>query len=370
MNTMTTQDGSTAQNALRLIESLDAGERLSEAEFLTLVRSCSDEVRAYARDRAVAKRAAVYGHDVYIRGLIEVSNICRNNCYYCGIRRDNSNIQRYRLTKEEILSCCAEGYRLGFRTFVLQGGEDPFYTDDALCDIVHAIRTTYPDCAITLSLGERGEPDETGDIRKETVEGFRRLYEAGANRYLLRHETADEAHYERLHPAEMKLKHRMVCLRTLKDIGFQTGCGIMVGSPYQTEAALAKDLVFIQDFQPEMCGIGPFLPHHDTPFKDEKKGPLELTLFLLSLVRLIKPNILLPATTALGTLHPDGREMGILAGCNVVMPNLSPVTQRKKYMLYDDKIGTDAEAAEGLSLLRARMEEIGYHVVNARGDIR
>lgn len=366
---MTTQDGSTAQNAFRLIDRLDAGERLSEAEFLTLVRSCPDEVRAYARERALAKRVAVYGHDVYIRGLIEISNICRNNCYYCGIRRDNANIQRYRLTKEEILSCCAEGYRLGFRTFVLQGGEDPFYTDEVLCDIVHAIRTTYPDCAITLSLGERGEPDEAGGIRKETAEGFRRLYEAGANRYLLRHETADEAHYERLHPAEMKLKHRLACLRTLKDIGFQTGCGIMVGSPYQTEAALAKDLVFIQDFQPEMCGIGPFLPHHDTPFKDAEKGPLELTLLLLSIVRLIKPNILLPATTALGTLHPDGREMGIMAGCNVVMPNLSPVTQRKKYMLYDDKIGTDAEAAEGLSLLRTRMEAIGYNVVNARGDI-
>ena len=311
---------------------------------------------AYAREKADAIRRAYYGNRVFVRGLIEFTNYCRNNCLYCGIRRDNRQVDRYRLSKEEILSCCAEGYELGFRTFVLQGGEDPWYTDEKMCAIVEGIRSRYPDCAITLSLGERSE------------ESYRRLYEAGANRYLLRHETADPEHYARLHPAKLSWEHRMHCLQTLRDIGYQVGCGFMVGSPYQTVEHLAKDLTFIQEFQPEMCGIGPFLPHHATPFAEEPAGSYEMTLFLLSLLRLIKPNLLLPATTALGTIRPTGREMGILAGANVVMPNLSPTENRKNYELYDNKICTGDESAQCRSCLELRMESVGFRVVTDRGD--
>ncbi len=316
----------------------------------------SAELAAYAREKAGAVRRAVYGNRVFVRGLIEFTNICRNNCFYCGIRRDNRDVLRYRLTPEEILSCCEDGYELGFRTFVLQGGEDPYFTDEVLGSLVSSIRTRFPDCAITLSVGER------------SFESYRRLREAGADRFLLRHETADALHYSRLHPPELTLENRMRCLQDLRALGYQAGCGFMVGSPGQTPEHLAKDLVFIQGFRPEMCGIGPFLPHHATPFAQEPAGSYELTLFLLSLLRLIKPNLLLPATTALGTIRPNGREMGILAGANVVMPNLSPSARRRQYELYDNKISTGVESAQGISSLRERMRGIGFEVVTDRGD--
>ena len=315
-----------------------------------------DEVRAYAAEMAVEVRKKIYGTDVFVRGLIEFTNYCRNDCLYCGIRRSNKNTQRYRLTQEEILSCCHEGYALGFRTFVLQGGEDPFFTDARLLPVVKEIRTSFPDCAITLSLGERPR------------ESYQALFEAGADRYLLRHETASPEHYAMLHPAELSWQHRMDCLHALKEIGYQTGCGFMVGSPYQTNRDLAKDLLFIQEFQPAMCGIGPFIPHSETPFADRPAGTLEMTLYLLSLLRLIKPDLLLPATTALGTIHPRGRELGIAAGANVVMPNLSPVGVRDKYLLYDNKICTGEESAQCTDCLQLRMNSIGYRIVSARGD--
>ena len=295
-----------------LIERLERERDLTNAEFAVLLDQSSGADRDFLFERARAVRDAHYGRKVYIRGLIELTNYCKNDCLYCGIRKSNASCERYRLTKEQILSCCESGYALGFRTFVLQGGEDGWYTDERMTDIVRAMRQAYPDCAITLSLGERGR------------ESFKRLYDAGANRYLLRHETADEAHYARLHPVSMTLTHRLQCLRDLKAIGFQTGAGFMVGSPYQTTECIVRDFRFLQELKPQMVGLGPFIPHHATPLKDFPAGSTERTLLCLSIVRLLLPNVLLPATTALATIDGDGRIKGMNAGCNVVMPNLSP----------------------------------------------
>ena len=309
-------------------------------------------------EKAVAVRKEIYGDTVFTRGLIEISNICKNDCYYCGIRKSNRACDRYRLTEEQIISCADEGYGLGFRTFVLQGGEDPYYTDEVLIRIIKSIKEHHPDCAVTLSMGER------------RYESYKALHEAGADRYLLRHETADKEHYQSLHPKEMSFDNRMRCLKELREIGYQVGCGFMVGSPGQTAEHLAKDLKFIEEFKPDMCGIGPFIPHKDTPFRDKPAGTLELTCYLLSIIRLIHPPVLLPATTALGTIHPLGREMGIQAGANVVMPNLSPVTVRDKYMLYDNKICTGEESAQCRGCLDSRMRSIGYRLVTDRGDVK
>lgn len=341
-----------------LIEKLIAKHSLTVEEYRYLIENRDVEATAYLAAEAVRVRKEIYGNMVYIRGLIEISNICKNDCFYCGIRRSNAECDRYRLTAEEILECCAEGYGLGFRTFVLQGGEDAFFTDEWLCELISDIKSTYPDCAVTLSLGERSK------------DSYRRLYEAGADRYLLRHETADSGHYGMLHPKEQTLEKRMRCLQELKDIGYQVGCGFMVGSPYQTSEHLAKDLKFIEEYQPDMCGIGPFIPHKDTPFAGERAGDVELTCYLLSIIRLMKPNILLPATTALGSLTNDGREKGILAGANVVMPNLSPTFVRAKYILYNNKISDGAESAQSRKILEEKMTSIGYRVVTDRGDIK
>lgn len=331
-----------------------------EEDYLFLIKElfspqCQQE-REYLYEKAGELRDRVFGKTIYIRGLIEVSNICKNDCYYCGIRRSNRNACRYRMEKEEILDCCRRGYQWGFRTFVLQGGEDPRLTDEVVESCILAIKEQFPDCAVTLSLGEKEK------------ESYERFFRAGADRYLLRHETATEEHYGRLHPPALRLSHRINCLRDLKEIGYQTGCGCMVGSPYQTVENLAEDLKFIKKFDPEMVGMGPFISHKDTPFKDFKNGTLEQTLVMLGIVRLLLPQVLLPATTALGTIHPQGREMGILAGANVVMPNLSPVENRKKYMLYDNKLGTGEESGEGVQLLKHQMKAIGYEVVVDRGD--
>ena len=303
-------------------------------------------------------RQQVYGNEIYVRGLIEFTNYCKNDCYYCGIRRSNRNAQRYRLTEEDILVCCREGYELGFRTFVLQGGEDGYYTDEKLVRLIRRIKESYPDCALTLSVGEKSE------------ESYRAYKEAGADRYLLRHETACEDHYRKLHPKELSCEKRKDCLRTLKKLGYQTGAGFMVGSPFQTVDDLVEDFLFLKELDPEMVGIGPFIAHQDTPFHDRESGTLEDTLFYLALLRLMLPNVLLPATTALGTIHPKGRELGVRSGANVVMPNLSPVSVRKKYMLYDGKICTGDEAAECRYCLSRRMEAIGCQIVTDRGDYR
>ncbi len=297
-----------------------------------------------------------YGNKVFARGLIEFTNYCKNDCYYCGIRRSNREACRYRLTKEQILACCESGYQLGFRTFVLQGGEDGFYTDDRLVEIITSIKQSYPDCAVTLSVGEKSR------------ESYQKYYDAGADRYLLRHETANAAHYNILHPEEMTAENRKRCLRDLKEIGFQVGAGIMVGSPGQTIDHLMEDLEFMKELEPDMVGIGPFLPHHATPFAKESAGTVDMTIRLLALTRLLLPKVLLPATTALGTLHPTGREKGVLAGANVVMPNLSPENVRENYLLYDNKLSSGSEAAEGLRELQKTMESIGYTLSLDRGD--
>ncbi len=338
------------------VEALCREHSLSHGEYKSLIEGYSPELAAYVAARAVTVRRGIYGNSVFVRGLIEISNYCKNDCLYCGIRRGNKNAERYRLTEEDILECADEGYGLGFRTFVLQGGEDAYYTDAVLCRVISGIKSRHPDCAVTLSLGERG------------CESYRALREAGADRYLLRHETANREHYARLHPPEMSFENRISCLYTLRELGYQVGCGFMVGSPYQTADDLASDLCFIEKFKPEMCGIGPFIPHHDTPLCDFPAGTLELTCFLLSIIRLIHPPVLLPATTALGTIDPRGRERGILAGANVVMPNLSPVSVRKKYELYDNKICTGEESAQCRGCLDARMESVGYKIVVDRGD--
>lgn len=346
------------ERVISLIDTLAKTHSLGLEQYRELIDSRSPEAAQALADRAIEVRRAIYGNDVYVRGLIEISNICKNDCLYCGIRRSNKSCDRYRLTREQIMECAAEGYRLGFRTFVLQGGEDPYYTDEVLCDIIRDLKSGYPDCAVTISMGER------------SLESYELLRQAGADRYLLRHETADKAHYESLHPAGMSFENRMRCLRDLRELGYQVGCGFMVGSPGQTSSTLAKDLKFIEDFKPDMCGIGPFVPHKDTPFRDHPAGTVELTCYLLSIIRLIHPPVLLPATTALGTIHPEGREMGIKAGANVVMPNLSPVSVRKKYELYDNKICTGEESAQCKDCLSARMASVGYQIVTDRGDIK
>lgn len=344
------------ENMKSLIDKLEREHLLSKEEFVALIDHRTQELTDYLFEKARRIREEHYGKDVYLRGLIEFTNYCRNDCYYCGIRRSSKSASRYRLTKEQILSCCDEGYRLGFRTFVLQGGEDGHYTDAVLTDIIRSIKDSHPDCALTLSIGER------------SYESYQAFYDAGADRYLLRHETADPEHYGKLHPAGLTLEARKKCLTDLKEIGFEVGSGFMVGSPGQTPAQLAEDMLFLHELQPQMVGIGPFLPHHDTPFASEQSGTAELTLFMLAMIRLMLPAVLLPATTALGTVDPTGREKGILAGANVVMPNLSPLEVRDKYLLYDNKICTGDEAAECRNCLEGRISGIGYRIVVDRGD--
>ena len=339
-----------------LVQQLYEQKTLPKEQLIRLIGQ--EQTEEDLRILADQVRQQHYGKDVYIRGLIEISNHCKNNCYYCGIRRENTEIARYRLSREDILDCCSTGYDLGFRTFVLQGGEDGTHTDDWLCTLVSQIKEQYPDCAVTLSLGERSK------------ESYQRLFDAGADRYLLRHETAVDCHYRHLHPSELSLQNRMECLFALKEIGYQVGSGFMVGSPGQNKAYLAEDLLFLQKLQPDMVGIGPFLHHGQTPFKEEPNGDLHVTLRLISILRLMFPHALLPATTALGILHPQGREMGLKAGANVVMPNLSPVGSRKLYSLYDNKISTGEEAAEGKEKLVKKVEAAGYRVVTARGDVK
>lgn len=341
-----------------LINKLEKKHSLSLEEYEYLISNRNEKAARILAEKAVNARKNIYGNDVYIRGLIEISNICKNDCLYCGIRRSNKSCERYRLSDEQILSCCDEGYKLGFRTFVMQGGEDAYFNDDTVCSIVCEIKRRYSDCAVTLSLGER------------SYESYKRLFDSGADRYLLRHETADKSHYRKLHSKDLSFDFRMECLKNLKKIGYQTGCGFMVGSPYQTSATLAKDLKFIEEFNPEMCGIGPFIPHKDTEFANEKAGTVEMTCYLLSIVRLISPGILLPSTTALGSIDPLGREKGILSGANVIMPNLSPFDVRKKYELYNNKLFGGAEAATNVEELNSRMESIGYRIVTARGDCK
>lgn len=341
-----------------LITKLRQEHRLNVEEYKMLLLCRDVDTLKDLQEQAQEVMLGQFGNHVFIRGLIEIGNRCRNNCYYCGIRKENQKVTRYELTRKNILNCCCEGYTLGFRTFVLQGGETPTVKDDWTVETISSIRQEFPDCAITLSLGEKSR------------DAYERFFQAGANRYLLRHETHNEKHYRHLHPVEMSIKQRLQCLAWLKEIGYQTGTGIMIGSPGQTIDHLVEDILFIEQFHPEMIGIGPFIPHHDTPFATVSPGSMEMTLKLLSIFRLMHPEVLLPSTTALATLSPDGRERGILAGANVVMPNLSPRNQREKYALYDNKASLGAEAAEGLQLLEEKLAAIGYRISKERGDYK
>ncbi|PHV70721.1 [FeFe] hydrogenase H-cluster radical SAM maturase HydE [Sporanaerobium hydrogeniformans] len=340
----------------QFIEQLEHENKLPPETYKALLEGYTSELAEFVFSRAQATREKYYGRTIYLRGLIEFTNHCQNDCYYCGIRKSNRDLTRYRLTPETILACCHKGYQLGFRTFVLQGGEDGYFQDEKLIPLIEAIKTAYPDCALTLSIGEK------------SYSSYLAYYKAGADRYLLRHETANTLHYSKLHPKSLTLSKRLQCLNDLKDIGYQVGMGFMVGSPYQSIDCLVEDLLLIERFKPEMVGIGPFIPHHATPFAKEVAGSIELTFYLIGLIRLMHPRVLLPATTALGTLDPNGREKGILAGANVLMPNLSPVDVRKNYLLYDNKICTGEEAAECQQCLKNRMENIGYQIVVSRGD--
>ena len=341
-----------------LIDQLDLNDGLNAEEFKQLLTTYDQFDFDYAKNLAARITNQVFGNKIYLRGLIEISSYCKNDCYYCGLRCSNKLAHRYRLSIDEILLCCQVGYRLGFRTFVLQGGEDNYYQDEIMVEIIKAIKAAYPDCAITLSLGEK------------SYDSYQKYYDAGANRYLLRHETYNEEHYYQLHPRTMSFHHRIDCLHYLKEIGYQTGCGFMVGSYHQTIDCLVNDLLFIKELKPEMVGIGPYLRHQDTPFKDQPNGDLNLTLFLLSLIRIMTKDVLLPATTALATLDPIGRIEGIRHGCNVVMPNLSPQVVREKYMLYDNKANSGQEASEGLTELINTFKASGYQIVFERGDYK
>lgn len=344
-------------DCISLIEKLEENQILDKEEYLYLIEN-REACKDLLFEKASKIRNKIYGNKIYIRGLIEFTNYCKNNCLYCGIRRGNNNIERYRLTEDDILKCADLGYSLGFRTFVMQGGEDSFFNDEILCSIIRKIKGKYPNCAITLSLGER------------TFDSYKKLKEAGADRYLLRHETYSKSHYEKLHPKEMSFENRLNCLENLKKLGYQVGCGFMVGSPYQTLEDLANELLFLKKLDPQMVGIGPFISHKDTPFKNEKSGTAELTIFMLGLIRLTLPRVLLPATTALGTIDPFGRENGIKAGANVLMPNLSPVDVRKKYMLYDNKICTGDEAASCIECLKKRVSKTGCEIVTDIGNYK
>lgn len=342
-----------------LINQLYEGQHLDDAALLQLITMPDNsEDEQYLFSKADSRKREIYQDKIFIRGLIELSNYCKNNCLYCGIRAANKNISRYRLTKEQVLGCAVNGYELGFRTFVLQGGEDTAYSDKDICDMVRSIKELFPDCAVTLSIGEK------------SYESYKAYREAGADRYLLRHETATKEHYKQLHPEAMSFEGRLRCLQDLKALGYQVGSGFMVGSPYQTPQDLITDLRFLQEIQPDMIGIGPFIPHHQTPFANKKQGELHLTLRMLSILRLMFPKALLPSTTALGSIDPDGRIMGLQCGANVVMPNLSPLDVRELYKIYDNKAYINAEAAEGLSLLKAQASSIGCQIVIDRGDAK
>ena len=299
---------------------------------------------------------AIYGKKIYIRGLIEFTNYCKNDCFYCGIRSSNFGIERYRLSMEEVLKCCERGYKLGLRSFVIQGGEDMSYKDDFYIEVIQKLKQYYPDSAVALSIGER------------SYDSYKSYKDAGADRYLLRHETASREHYGKLHPPKMSYDNRMECLRMLKSLGYQTGCGIMVGSPFQTRDNLVEDIIFMHSFKPEMIGIGPFIPCASTPFEQYSKGSVDDTLMVIALMRILCPNVLMPSTTALGSADKQGRIRGLMAGCNVVMVNISPALQRVKYNLYNNKAVTAFDAIEDVAHIKQEISEAGFEFCNQRGD--
>lgn len=344
-------------NNHELIDKLEATHSLDESEYFQLLSDdLPSEEAEYLRQRARDVTDKIFGRDVRIRGLIEVTNVCRNDCYYCGLRHSNKRLKRYTLSKEQILDCCRSGHEIGFRTFVLQGGENPALSVDQVEEIVKLIHSEFPDSAITLSLGEWSD------------EAYVKFKEAGATRYLLRQESITSEHYSKLHPDLMSLENRIRCLKTLKRLGYQTGTGIMVGAPFQTVDDIIRDLIFMTELQPEMIGIGPFLPHSDTPFGKHAPGELKLTLKLISILRLMFQHANIPSTTALASLDTNGRISGLQAGANVVMPNLTLGAYRKQYSLYNNKAAFGLESAEGIGLLRQELAKADLYITTEKGD--
>ncbi|MBO5463940.1 MAG: [FeFe] hydrogenase H-cluster radical SAM maturase HydE [Alistipes sp.] len=339
-----------------LVERLASEHRLSKRDLVSLLSSCDEPTLDLLRDKATRTAHEQFGFGIYLRGLIEISSYCKNDCLYCGLRRSNRNAERYRLSDKQILECCQIGYNLGLRTFVLQGGEDSLLSDQRLESLIGEIHSRYPDAAITLSLGER------------PLESLQRLRQAGASRYLLRHEAADAQLYAAIHHAEMSHASRLQTINELMQLGFQTGVGMMIGVPMQSIESIAEDLLYIERTKPQMVGIGPFIPHHDTPFKDYPAGDLRLTLMAIAITRLLLPKALIPATTALATLSKEGVKKGILSGANVVMPNLSPAGIRAKYAIYDNKASREGQSAEGIEILSEELKSIGYHIDFSKGD--
>ena len=339
-----------------LVDTLRTCHDLAPDQYMALftMRDPQDVEYLFGQAREVAQRQ--FGKGIYLRALIELSNVCRNDCLYCGIRRSNSRVTRYTLSHDQVLACCEQGYRVGFRTFVLQGGEWGEERSQWIADLIRDIRQGWPDCAITLSLGEH--PRETYALWRQ----------AGADRYLLRHETHNERLYSLLHPQELTIKHRLQCLNWLKELGYQVGAGIMVGAPYQSLKSIVEDIQYLVSFKPHMIGMGPFIPQHDTPFARFPAGSVDMTARLYAILRLALPQALIPSTTAMATLAPDGRIRGILAGANVVMPNLSPKDNRRHYALYDHKASLGAESVEGIKKLADELATIGYHIDWSRGD--
>lgn len=328
---------------------------LTKEEIIDLLSNLTPADRETLYNYALKTKQAYYGNKVYLRGLIEFSNICRQDCLYCGIRASNSKVQRYRLMPEEILLCCDQAYQLGYRTFVLQSGEDLWYTEEIFVDLLKAVKERYPEVAVTLSIGERG------------AETYQRLFAAGADRFLMRHETASKELYEKLHPT-MRFENRRACLSVLKNLGYQVGAGFMVGLPGQASSDLAEDLRYLKEFHPDMIGIGPFIPHSETPLRAEKGGTVTGTLVMVALARLLIPDSLIPATTALGTLDPQGRELALQAGANVVMPIITPASVRKHYELYENKICGDDHPEDCRSCVEWRIRAAGFDVDPGRGD--
>lgn len=340
---------------IHLIDKLVETQALTSNEMLELLENIDEESKQYLIKCADQVRITQYGNKVFMRGLVEISSYCKQHCIYCGIRSENKLADRYRLTEDQIMSACEEGYRLGYRTYVLQGGEDDYFSDDRVVSMVKRIKDKYPDTRVTLSLGEK------------TKESYQKYFDAGADRYLLRHETASKSLYDKLHP-QMSFENRIACLYTLREIGYQVGAGFMVGIPWQTLSDLVMDLQFLKELKPHMVGIGPFMPHKDTPLRHFEAGTVEMTEILLAIIRLLLPDVLLPATTSLGSVNTKGRERGLKAGANVVMPNLSPTEVREKYALYDGKICTGDEAAHCRKCIEGRINSVGYQVDMSIGD--
>lgn len=342
-------------NIIKIIDKLYLTNNLKYEELVYILNNIGENEREYLVQKAHETRLKSYGNKVFFRGLIEFSNYCKKLCKYCGINGSNKDVDRYRLNLEDILLSCDKGYELGLRTFVLQSGEDDYFTDDMIIDLITKIKEKYPNVAITLSIGEK------------SYMSYEKYFNAGADRYLLRHETASKELFNKIHK-NTNFENRIECLWNLKKIGYQVGSGFMVGIPNQSKEDLAEDILFIKKLEPEMVGIGPFIPHKDTIYKYEVGGTLEDTITMIALTRLFLPNSLLPATTALGTINPLGREKGLKAGANVVMPNLSPTSVREKYALYDGKICTGEEAAECMSCIEKRIVSSGFTIDLSRGD--